>query len=51
MRATVEHHGSDAIDLPRVEVLIGKGQEDLTIQVMRYCDKTSKYICVQGKNL
>nr|AQZ26746.1 pyruvate dehydrogenase kinase [Aurelia sp. 1 GW-2014] len=33
MRATVEHHGSDAIDLPRVEVLIGKGQEDLTIQV------------------
>ena len=51
MRATVEHHGSDAIDLPRVEVLIGKGQEDLTIQVIRHCNKTSKYTCGKGKNL
>ena len=33
MRAVVEHHGADNLDLPRVEVVIGKGKEDLTIQV------------------
>jgi len=33
MRAVVEHHGADNIDLPRIEVVIGKGKEDLTIQV------------------
>ena len=33
MRAVVEHHGADNVDLPRIEVVIGKGKEDLTIQV------------------
>eukprot|EP00794_Sanderia_malayensis_P003522 gene3522-4023_t len=33
MRAVVEHHGSETLDLPRVEILIGKGSEDLTIQI------------------
>lgn len=37
MRAVVEHHGADSLDLPRVEFIIGKGKEDLTIQVNHLC--------------
>ncbi|XP_065053487.1 probable [pyruvate dehydrogenase (acetyl-transferring)] kinase, mitochondrial isoform X2 [Rhopilema esculentum] len=33
MRAVIEYHGADNVDLPRINVLIGKGNEDLTIQV------------------
>ena len=35
MRATVEFHGVDE-DLPAIEVLVVKGQEDLTIKVGQY---------------
>ena len=34
MRAVIEYHGTDNVDLPRINVLIGKGNEDLTIQVI-----------------
>ena len=34
MRAVIEYHGTDNVDLPCINVLIGKGNEDLTIQVI-----------------